>query len=493
MTNWHTRLKKIDDCRWRIPRSYKPGMRVDGLIYADERTDRSRSPHDQAPEQVANVAFLPGIQSASLAMPDIHWGYGFCIGGVAATDPDEGGVVSPGGVGYDINCGVRLRAHRTCTIDDVQPQMPRAGRPALPRHPRRRRQRRAVSGSTQAELRRLMAKGAVVDRRTGSAGTSATSSTPRPAAASTAPTRTCVSRARRRARRRPVRHARRGNHFLEVQVVDEIFDAEAAAGASGWTEARSCVMIHSGSRGWATRSATTPLASCATPRRKYGIEPARPAAGLRPGRQSPEGQQYLGAMRAAANYAWANRQLLMWQAREVFAQVFGRGVGDARHGPGLRRGPQHRQDRGARRSTARSRRSCVHRKGATRAFPAGHPEVPAAVPADRPAGASSPATWAGRVGAGRRAGQHGARPSARPATGPGRLMSRTAAMKRSRGDEVQKDLESKGIIVRAQSRGTLPEEASYAYKDVSDVVDAVPGAGIARKVAKMRPLGVVKG
>src|SRR5690606_11685936 len=362
-------LEQVDDCCWRIPRAYKPGMRVDGLIFADDRLiERIRG--DQAPEQVANVAFLPGIQVASLAMPDIHWGYGFTIGGVCATDPAEGGVISPGGVGYDINCGVRLvrsnltyrqvKNHLQPLVDELFRQIPTgAGKSGKYKFDSR-------------ELRDLMAAGPsyLLDRGL---------VTERDIEYTEAHGRLDGAEPDNVSERAVERGSDQcgtlgsGNHFLEVQVVDAIFDGEAAE-VMGLEKDMVCVMIHSGSRGLGYQVCDNALRNLRGVPEKYGIR--------LPDRQlvcapvnSPEGEQYLGAMRAAANFAWCNRQLLMWQARECFETIFGRTwqqlqmnlVYDVAHN--IAKFEEHEYD-------GQKRKLWVHRKGATRAFPPGHPELP---------------------------------------------------------------------------------------------------------------------
>ncbi|HEY5314747.1 MAG TPA: RtcB family protein, partial [Pirellulales bacterium] len=310
-------LEQVNETCWRIPRTYKPGMRVDGLIYASrELIDLIRA--DQAPEQVANVAFLPGIQLASLAMPDIHWGYGFCIGGVCATDPAEGGVISPGGVGYDINCGVRLM-RSNLSFDDVQPrltnlieelfrQVPtgvgRSGKYSFDRKP----------------LRRLLAEGPSCLLERGLAVPSDIEYTEAHGRLEGADPDQVSDRALARGADQ-CGTLGSGNHFLEVQVVDEVFDDTAAA-AMGLAAGMVCVMIHSGSRGLGYQVCDDALHALRRAPEKYGITLPDRQLACAP-IDSPEGQNYLGSMRAAANYAWCNRQLLLWQAREVFETVFG--------------------------------------------------------------------------------------------------------------------------------------------------------------------------
>ncbi|MGE0610038.1 MAG: RtcB family protein, partial [Pirellulales bacterium] len=309
---FHGPLQRVNDNLWRIPKSYKPGMRVDGLIYADRHLiDLIRA--DQAPEQVANVAFLPGIQQASLAMPDIHWGYGFCIGGVCATDPEEGGVISPGGVGYDINCGVRL-VRSNLFFRDVKPHQTALVEALFSRVPT------GVGGSghfsyNTRQMDELLAKGARWLVGQGHATKADIAHTEAEGCLPEADPECVSDRARQRGGKQ-CGTLGSGNHFLEVQVVDAIFD-ERAAQVMGLEKDMVCVMIHSGSRGLGYQVCDDALRDLRGVPEKYGI--------VLPDRQlvcapvnSAEGQHYLAAMSAAANYAWCNRQLLMWQAREVF-------------------------------------------------------------------------------------------------------------------------------------------------------------------------------
>ncbi|MBI2825803.1 MAG: RtcB family protein [Planctomycetia bacterium] len=478
-------LEQVNDCCWRIPKSYKPGMRVDGLIYADDELIESiRS--DQAPEQVANVAFLPGIQVASLAMPDIHWGYGFCIGGVCATDPDEGGVISPGGVGYDINCGVRLM-RTELGFADVQPRLRPLVEELFRQIPC------GVGGEgryryTLKELRQLMAEGPSWLIERGCAVASDIDHTEAHGRLDGAEPE-CVSvRALERGRAQ-CGTLGSGNHFLEVQVVDEVFDEDDAA-VMGLRAGQVCVMIHSGSRGLGYQVCDDALRELRGAPAKYGI--------ALPDRQlvcapveSPEGRQYLGAMRAAANYAWCNRQLLMWQAREVFQTIFGSTwqelrmslVYDVAHN--IAKFEEHQVDR-------QKKRVWVHRKGATRAFPPGHAEVP-----DMYRRIGQPVIIPGDMGRASwvLAGQDGSMQQTfgTACHGAGRMMSRTAAVKHAQGRRIDEELAARGVIARARSWKGLAEEQPDAYKDVNKVVEVVHKAGLAKKVARMRPIGVIKG
>jgi tRNA-splicing ligase RtcB len=485
MAKYQGPLERDGVCRWRIPKSYREDMRVDGLIFADDLLiDQIRN--DQAPEQVANVATLPGIQKASIAMPDIHWGYGFAIGGVAATDPEQGGVISPGGVGYDINCGVRL-LRSNLTWDDVKPRI-RALVDQLFRD--------IPTGVGQSgnykfdkpKLKELMELGSryVVGLGYG---------TDRDIAFTEAGGRLDGADPDRVSDRAIARGFDQcgtlgsGNHFLEVQVVDRVLD-EPAAKVMGLEEGMITVLIHSGSRGLGYQVCDDYLAAFKGAPKRYGFTLPDPQLACAPVR-SPEGQAYIGAMRAAANYAWCNRQLLTHQAREVFARVFEKGwedlgmdlIYDVAHN--IAKFEDHDVD-------GVTKLVCVHRKGATRAFPPGHPEVPepyqqTGQPVIIP-GSMGTASWV-------LAGQPGSmiHSFGTSCHGAGRMMSRTAAVKLAAGRRIDKELDAIGIIARARGFKGLAEEQPAAYKDVDLVVDVVDKAGISKKVARLRPVGVIKG
>ena len=478
-------LERVDACCWRIPKSYKPGMRVDGLIFASEALVESIR-KDAAPEQVANVAHLPGIQYASIAMPDIHWGYGFCIGGVCATAPEEGGVISPGGVGYDINCGVRL-VRSALTEDDVRSPLGTLMDELF---------RSVPAGVGQGgkytfppdQLKKLMERGPAYLEERDLATDADIAHTEAGGCLRGADPDAVSQRALARGKQQ-CGTLGSGNHFLEVQVVDAIYDAKAAA-VLGLREGMVCVMIHSGSRGLGYQVCEDALRQLRNIPEKYGIRLPDRQLACAP-IDSPEGRAYLGAMQAAANFAWCNRQLLMWQAREAFARVFGQSweslqmglVYDVAHN--IAKCETHR-------TGGTTRRVWVHRKGATRAFPPGHPEVPAVyqsigqpvlIPGDM-----GTASWVlvGREGSMERAfgsACHGA----------GRVMSRKAAVRHAEGRRLDEELRAQGIEARAHSRRGLAEEQPDAYKDVDAVVDVVDQAGLAAKVARLRPIGVVKG
>ena len=479
-------LEKVGPCQWKIPKTYRDDMRVDGLIFADE-TLIEQIKLDQGPEQVVNVATLPGIQKASLAMPDIHWGYGFCIGGVAATDPEQGGVISPGGVGYDINCGVRLirsdlewadvKDRIRILVDQLFRDIPTGVG------------QRGRFVFNKPELVTLMERGVsfVVDKGFGvendltftEAGGRLDGADP--------------GRVSDRAIERGADQCGTlgsGNHFLEVQVVDRVIDADAAS-VMGLREGQITVLIHSGSRGLGYQVCDDYLKVFKNAPKKYGFELPDWQLACAPVR-SPEGQDYLGAMRAAANFAWCNRQLLTHQAREVFARIFEKPwqelgmdlVYDVAHN--IAKFEEHDVGDGLRKCV------CVHRKGATRAFPPGHPEIPAAYarigqPVIIP-GSMGTASWV-------LAGLPGSMEQSFGTTchGAGRMMSRTAAVRLAAGRRIDKELDALGIIARARGHKGLAEEQPAAYKDVDQVVEVVDRAGISRKVARLRPVGVIKG
>ncbi len=496
-------LEQVGECQWRIPRSYRSDMRVDGLIFADEGLI-AQIKKDQGPEQVVNVATLPGIQGASLAMPDIHWGYGFAIGGVAATDPEQGGVISPGGVGYDINCGVRLM-RTELEWDAVKPRI----RPLVEALFRDIPTGVGQSGHyrfDKPKLRTLMEQGAsyVVSKGWG---------TPRDLQFTEAggvlkgaePDLVSARAFERGADQCGTLGS--GNHFLEVQVVDRVLDEEAAA-VMGLREGQVTVLIHSGSRGLGYQVCDDNLAAFRGAPKKYGFTLPDPQLACAPV-NSPEGKAYLGAMRAAANYAWCNRQLLMHQAREIFAEVFGvpweklgmELVYDVAHN--IAKFEQH--DVGG-----TSKRVCVHRKGATRAFPPGHPEIPelyqaVGQPTQRKyngeeipvKGIGQPVIVPGSMGTASwvLTGLPGSMQSSFGSCchGAGRMMSRTTAVKLASGRRIDKELDAIGIIARARGHKGLAEEQPAAYKDVDQVVEVVERAGLAKKIARLRPVGVIKG
>jgi tRNA-splicing ligase RtcB (3'-phosphate/5'-hydroxy nucleic acid ligase) len=455
-------------------------MRVPGLILSDDRLMQAIA-RDASLEQVANGACLPGIVGASLAMPDIHQGYGLPVGGVVATDPGADGVVSPGGVGYDINCGVRLMRTRL-TAADVAPRLEGLLDALHAAVPAGVGARGRVTLSA-ADLRRVAERGAGW-----AAGGQDLARIESRGCLDGADADALSDQARERGRGQ-LGSLGSGNHFLEIQKVDEVYDAAAAA-ALGLAAGAVTVMIHTGSRGLGHQACTDALRRCEAAMRRVGITlPDRQLACAPLG--SPEADEYLAAMRAAANFAFANRQVLADAAEEVFLRALG--VGPSELGWGLVYDVAHNIAKeethvvdGAR------RRLLVHRKGATRAFPPGHPELPLDYRA-----LGQPVLIPGDMGRYSFVllGTEGAMRETFGSTchGAGRLMSRTAAVKAARGRRIRDELSAVGVSSRATGRHALEEEMPEAYKDVQDVVDVVVGAGISRKVARLRPIGVVKG
>jgi tRNA-splicing ligase RtcB len=485
MPKWSGRLEKVDDYRWRIPKSYKPGMRVDGLIYADESMLRQII-DDQAPEQVANVAFLPGIVGYSLAMPDIHWGYGFAIGGVAAMRVSDG-VVSPGGVGFDINCGVRIM--RTNLVkDEVSPRIDQlidALFYAVPSGLGSKGRIKLHSG----EIDEVLLKGSRWAVNKGYGRKEDLATTEEGGEMPGADPQHVSQRAKERGTPQ-LGTLGSGNHFLEVAVVDEIYEPEVARVMGIDRLNQVMLYVHCGSRGLGHQVADDYIKVMLQAMQKYGIEVPDRQLACAPVK-SPEGQTYLAAMRGAANYAWANRQCITHWVREAFCRVMG--IGEAAGGLELIYDVTHNiakiEDHEV---DGKTEKLCVHRKGATRAFPAGHPDVP-----KKYAGVGQPILIPGDMG---RASYIlvGTEQSMKETWGStchgaGRMQSRAAAKKQMSGREVLHMLELKGIVVRAGSLSGLAEEAPEAYKDVGDVVRVAHGAGISKKVARTRPIAVVKG
>lgn len=475
-------INRIDDYRWRVEPSGP--MRVPGIVFTSARMlDQIRE--EEALNQVANVATLPGIVKAAMAMPDIHWGYGFPIGGVAAFDW-ESGVVSPGGVGYDINCGVRLAA-TDLRKEEIQDRV-RDLVDALYRHvPSGVGATGSVKLSAKDE-KKVLVQGSrwAVDNGFGEDGD--LDHTEDGGCLSHADPAVISQRAMERGRNQ-LGTLGSGNHFVEVGVVEEIFQPEAAE-VFGLRPGQVTVMLHSGSRGLGYQVCDDFLASMSKHVRTLGIDlPDRQLACAYI--QSEQGRRYMTAMACAANYAWANRQILLHRCREVFEETLRispralnmRLVYDVCHN--IAKKEEHLVE-------GRDQWVCVHRKGATRAFGPGHPALsrdyretgqPILIPGDM--GTASYVL----VGTDRAMTEtfgstcHGA----------GRVLSRKAAQKRARGRAIHRELEDRGVLVRWTGRGTLAEEMPEAYKDVSQVVEVVHGAGISRKVARLKPIAVVKG
>ena len=477
-----TGLKKIDDCRWMVPQT--GGMKVPGIIYSSERLIREMGA-DESPKQVANVAHLPGIVKFSLAMPDMHWGYGFPIGGVAAFDLQDG-IISPGGVGYDINCGCRLVTTRL-VYEDVRERM-RDLVGALFRDIPSGVGSKGPLKLSPKEERKVLIEGAKWAVDNGYGTDEDLETTEDMGAIADADPEMVSARALERGREQ-LGTLGSGNHFLEIEVVEKIFDATAAS-AFGLEEGQITVLIHSGSRGLGYQVCDDYLARMVKHLGELNIPlPDRQLACAY--LDSPRGKEYLAAMACAANYAWANRQMLMHWTRETFQHVLKKGPREL--GMRLLYDVCHNI---AKIETCvvdgKEATLCVHRKGATRAFPPGHSALPA-----RYRKVGQPVLIPGDMGTGSYvlAGTEKAFAETFGSTchGAGRLMSRTQATKASRGRAIAREMADKGIIIMASGKGTLQEEIPEAYKNLDQVVDVVHKAGISKKVAKLRALGCIKG
>jgi tRNA-splicing ligase RtcB len=464
--------------RWRIERAGP--MRVPGIVFASRRLLPDVA-SDRSLLQVANVATLPGIVEASYAMPDVHWGYGFPIGGVAATDVGGGGVVSPGGVGFDISCGVRLLTsgldeagvgdRLPALMDELDRRIPTGlGKGGVWRLRDDEELSAVLTGGSRYAVERghgvprdldhCEDHGFVPDAEVGGIS--------------------------ERARLRGIGQVGSlgsGNHFLEVQVVDHVYD-DGAARAFGLRLRGLCVMIHCGSRGLGHQICSDHVRTMRAAMSGYGIAVPDPQLACAPV-TSEEGRSYLGAMAAAANYGRANRQLLTAATRGAFAAILGTADLDLLYDVSHNLAKLERHVVGG-----EPRLLCVHRKGATRALPPGHPELPDDL---RPFG--QPVLIPGSMGTASHvlAGVAGGAAFHSTCHGAGRTMSRHAATRRIRGGELRRQLAAAGIAVRAHSDRGLAEEAPFSYKDVDEVVATCEEAGLARRVARLRPIGVVKG
>ncbi len=486
------RLNKLDDWRFELPiegsqhqSASTPPMRVPGLVYTDGKMLEAVK-GDDALYQVINVATLPGIVGRSIAMPDIHHGYGFAIGAVAAFDADEG-VISPGGVGYDINCGVRLM-RTDLSVEDVRPRISKlintmfnnvpcgvgeGGRLKLADH----------------ELEEVLEQGArwvvsqgygwdedpqFMEENGGIAGADAD----------------LVSPEARKRGRGQLGTLGAGNHFLEIQRVDTIYDREAAAAFGVTAVGQVMIMIHTGSRGLGHQIATDYLGEMRKANKKYQIPLVDPQLSCAPA-SSPEGQKYFKAMKCGANFAWANRQLIMHWVRESFEAVLGRKSIDM--GMHLVYDIAHNMAKLETHEVAgKPRRLYVHRKGATRAFGPGHADIPEPYRA-----VGQPVLIPGDMGTASflLRGTQTAMEQTFGSTchGAGRRLSRHASVRQYRSTDVIAALERDGIYLKAKSKRVVAEEAPGAYKNVDEVVQVCHDSGISRLVARLTPLGVVKG
>src|SRR5579885_3072874 len=478
-------LERIDANRWLIPLRSNPDMRVPGMVYADDELIELMK-EDNALQQVVNVASLPGIVGHSLAMPDIHWGYGFPVGGVAATDADEG-VISPGGIGFDINCGVRLLA-TDLLRDQIKGQVDRLADELFTNLP----SGVGTDGMrklTMSEMREVMMRGSswAIEEGYGI-----------PEDLEVTEERGCLAGANpdavsQKAIQRGITQLGSlgsGNHFCEVQVVEQIYDSEAAKAMGIGQKGQVVTTIHCGSRGFGHQVAEDFIKLAESKQQDYGFHLADRQLACLP-LKSVEGQEYLGAMACAANFAWANRQLLMHGVRQAFSAVFGRKartkdlpmVYDVCHN--IAKIEEYEVD-------GQLRRVCVHRKGATRAFPAGNPSIP-----EQYRAIGQPVLIPGDMG--RYSFVLVGAPGSMEQSfgtcchGAGRRLSRTAAKKSMESKNLLKYLDHQGVTVRVHSKNLLAEEAPYAYKDAQEVVNVVHNAGLAKLVARLKPIIVVKG
>jgi tRNA-splicing ligase RtcB len=478
------RLEKLDNYRWLIPKTGP--MRVPGLIFSNAELIKAVQ-EDQSLIQVANVATLPGIVKHSLAMPDIHWGYGFPIGGVAAFDLDEG-IVSPGGVGYDINCGCRLMTTRL-RADEIRPLIKNLVSALFNGIPSGVGSKGAIHLSERDEAD-VAVQGAGWAVKKGFGTTEDLERTEDHGAMDGADPSVLSERAIKRGKDQ-LGTLGSGNHFLEIQVVDQIYDSKKAK-AYDLFEGQMTLFLHSGSRGFGhqicddflkemTKSATTGKAPAELPDRQLAC------AFLK----SDPGRRYLSAMACAANYAWANRQILMFLARSILLTTLSISPKDL--GMKLLYDVCHNiAKKEAHTVDANQLMLCVHRKGATRSLPPRHPLLPeiyqhvgqpVLIPGDM-------GTYSFVLAGAEAAMVHSFGSTCH---GAGRVLSRSKALKIAKGRAINRELEDKGIFIQSRGKRTLKEEMPEAYKDVSQVVEVVHKADLAHKVARLRPLGVIKG
>lgn len=477
------KIQKIDDYRWRIPREGK--MLVDGIVYADEHM-LEEIQKDESLQQVINVSYLPGIVSHSLAMPDIHWGYGFPIGGVAAFDMDEG-VVSPGGVGYDINCGVRLLRTGLSRVE-ISNKLESVVNTLFTNIPSGVGSHRKDLKLSQHEVKNVLKNGARWAVSHGYGTKEDLEHIEEKGCIPGADPELVSNRAIERGLAQ-LGTLGSGNHFVEVGYVSEIYDEETAR-VLGLEKDGVTIVVHTGSRGLGYQVCDDFIRVMIDASRKYNIE--------LPDRQlccapinSPEGKEYLAAMACAANYAFANRQMITHWVRESFESALHVSPKESRISlvydvcHNIAKFEDHIVD-------GIKKRLCVHRKGATRAFPPNHPDTP-----DAYKSVGQPVLIPGDMGRCSYVlvGTEKAYSDTFGSTchGAGRVMSRNQAMKIAKGRSIAQELKEKGILVRADSRATLDEELPEAYKDVTEVVDIVEHAGISRKVAQLKPMCVIKG
>lgn len=475
---------KVHDYLWEIPQ--QGGMLVPGRIYASPDMITSVISNDEAIKQVIKVAHLPGIQNYSLAMPDIHWGYGFPIGGVAAMDVDEG-VVSPGGVGYDINCGVRL-ARTALEYSENSKHIRKLVENLFKNIPTGIGSSGAIKKLSASEIKKILRNGSHWSLENGFANESDIEFTEENGRLDDADPSLVSSRAIERGMDQAGTLGS-GNHFLEIDFVEEIFDSKAAE-AFGLFQNQIVIQIHTGSRGLGYQVCDGYLKILLQSEKKYGFNLPDKQLACAPVKSS-EGSDYLSAMRCAANFAWNNRQIIMHLAKETIRDTLKipesdldfRLVYDVCHN--IAKFEKHNID-------GEIKQVCVHRKGATRAFPAGDENIPLKY---REVG--QPVLIPGDMGrysfvsAG--TGKAMKETFGSSCHGAGRVQSRHQALKEGKGRNLIEELTKKGIVIQAKGYKTIAEEMPYAYKNVADVVDVMHHAGITSKVAKLKPLGVIKG
>jgi len=478
-------LERVDSNRWRIPRRFNAEMHVPGMVYADDELIEQIQ-EDNALQQVANVATLPGIVGYSLAMPDIHWGYGFPVGGVAATHA-ESGVVSPGGIGFDINCGVRLLA-TDLLVEQIRGKVDKLADELYSNLPS------GVGGAGMrdlsiSEMRSVMVRGSAWAIEEGYGFDDDLEVTEEHGCLAGANPDTVSDTAVRRGMKQ-LGSLGSGNHFCEVQKVEHIYDTEAATALGISQIGQIVVTIHCGSRGFGHQIAEDYVKLAESRQQDFGFHLVDRQLACLP-LQSAEGKAYLAAMACGANFAWANRQLLMHSVRQAFSSVFGRKarardvpmVYDVCHN--IAKMEEYEVD-------GMVQRVCVHRKGATRAFPADHPELPAKYRA-----VGQPVLIPGDMGRYSfvLVGAPGSMEQSFGSCchGAGRRQSRTAAKKSLSSKDLLNQLDARGITIRVHSKNLLTEEAPQAYKDAQQVVNVVHKAGLAKLVARLKPVIVVKG
>ncbi len=477
-------LNRIEDNLWEIPATGR--MNVPGRIYISEQMIRKQLENDEALKQVVNVACLPGIQKYSLAMPDIHWGYGFPIGGVAATDLDEG-VISPGGVGYDINCGVRLAA-TNLVFNDIRNKIPKLIENLFKTIPTGVGSTGAIKKLTAKEMKKILVNGSYWALENGFATNDDILFTEENGKLAEANPEAVSERAIERGWDE-VGTLGSGNHFLEIDIVENIYD-EKAATVFDLFEGQVVIQIHTGSRGLGYQVCDDYLKLLLQAEKKFDFNLPDRQLACAP-IKSREGQDYLGAMKAAANFAWNNRQVIMHLAKDTILNALGGEnssitfnlVYDVAHN--IAKIEEHSID-------GILKKVCVHRKGATRAFAAGNENIP-----DKYKSIGQPVLIPGDMGRysfvtiGTEQAMENTFGSS--CHGAGRLQSRTRALKNAKGRDLFNEMQQKGIIIQAKGMKTLAEEMPDAYKDVSDVVNVMHNSGVSLKVAKLKPVGVIKG